>query len=86
MCMSRRTVGVRVATKERLKKMINDDDVRTMDDAVNKLLDNSEYVDIDHTRVNIHIQDDTLERLKRFKGHKSESNNDVLSRLLSDYK
>ena len=65
--------------------MLNDDDIRTFDDAVNRLLDESEHIDIDNTRVNIHIQDATLERLKRYKGHKFESHNDVLSRLLNHH-
>ena len=79
-----RTIGIRIGTKEQLKKMLNeDDDAKSMDDIVNKLLDDAEHIEIDNTRVNIHIRDETLERLKGFKGHEFESYNSVLGRLLN---
>lgn len=82
-----KTIGIRIGTKEQLKKLLDDDeDARSMDDVVNKLLDVAEHIDIDNTRVNIHIKEDTLVRLKSFKGHEFESYNSVLSRLLSQHK
>lgn len=79
-----KTIGVRIGTKQKLKEMMmNDENIRSMDDAVNRLLDESESIGIDRTRVNINLHDETLARLKTFKGYEFESNNDVLARLLS---
>lgn len=78
-----KTVGVRVSSKAKLKKMIEiDDSLKSMDDAVNRLLDLSECESIDNSRVNIHMKDATLERLKSYKAYPTEPNNLILARLL----
>lgn len=70
---------------ELLRIKINEDDCKSFDDAVNILLDSASSASIDNTRTSMRLKDSTLARLKEFKAYPTESNNDILYRLLLSY-
>ena len=78
-----RTIGIRQPTRALLEKMIDENEyLRSMNDCVKYLLESATYEEIDNTRTNIHLREDTLKRLQELKGYPTESYNDVLFRLL----
>ena len=82
--VSMKTVAIRKVTRQMLNDRCNDE-LDTVDKVVNALLDEcASRMDerIDMGRTNIWLNDETLERLKEFKAHPNESNNDILYRLL----
>ena len=83
-CM--KTIKIKTDVKERLEVFA---DGESINKAMRRLLESVELVDnvdgvSDASDINIHIDDDLLELLKRCKIVASESHSDTISRLLSE--
>lgn len=81
--MTLKTIGIRKKTKKRLDAFA---DGRSINKAMRELLDSTDVIeDVKECKfefVNINIDEDIWEKLKRCKIHSKESHSDVIERLL----
>lgn len=80
-----KTIRIKTSTKDALDQL-KSDELKTMDSVVNMLLDNSIREEFESEKdTNIHLNEDTLNRLRDFKAYEFESYDKALVRLISQH-
>ena len=88
-CFNKKCSMKTVKITKHTRSMINDysKEGETVKDALNRLMDESlPPTKEDRTPTNINMDEDTLERLKKYKAYETESHSDTILRLLEKNK